>query len=273
MQHTCYGAHNRPFVRPIVLANKEQYLLDIAYLERIMFDDQTTYSYNTFLHEIVQLMINAIHLFVSGYYDNAYYSIRQALELSVLIYYFSLLSDQEKQQKHEAWISGKNFPTLATMLNNLKHKNIKKHMDFLEKLSPFFEELYTYLNRINKVIHKQGWYNLYVVQNKSGIIKRVPNNEMVINFLNYLEKGINSKQGFAIDDLYDYENVVVKRVSKKLWRQNFDGANYFKYYDSKDEDPFILAKKKSKKQILKDIFLKKYRLIIVFLFGRFGLKK
>lgn len=242
MQHTCYGVHNRPFVRPIILVNKEQYLLDIAYIERIMFDDQTTYSYNTFLHEIVQLMINSIHLFVSGYYDNAYYSIRQALELSVLIYYFSLLSDQEKKQKQQAWISGQNFPTLATMLNNLKHKKIKKHMDFLETLTPFFGELYTYLNKINKAIHKQGWYNLYVIQNKSGIIKHVPNNEMVINFPNYLEKGIGliAKIRLLIDALpLLLNNPIIAQKSHRLTEgytedfiKKYIGTDFIRRYQS-----------------------------------------
>ena len=84
---------------------------------------------------------------------------------------------------------------------------------------------------------------------------------------------ITSNKGIAIDDLYDYENVIKKRIDKKEWYKELDEANYFKYYDKNDVEPFLEAKKCSKKQMKKDILLKKYRLIIVYIFGKLGLKK
>ena len=84
---------------------------------------------------------------------------------------------------------------------------------------------------------------------------------------------INCKEGIAIDDLYDYENVIKKRITKKAWRDEFKAANYFKYFDRNDEEPYLLAKKGSKLQIKKDILLKKYRLLIVYFLTKFGLRK
>lgn len=87
------------------------------------------------------------------------------------------------------------------------------------------------------------------------------------------EISIKCNEGMAIDDLYDYENVVKKRITKKEHQRDLENSSYFKYYDSNDVEPYLEAKKSSKKQINKDIFLKKHRLFIVYLFSKLGLKK
>lgn len=87
------------------------------------------------------------------------------------------------------------------------------------------------------------------------------------------ELNIKSNSGEAIDDLYDYENVIKRRISKKQWKRDLDNSSYFKYYDKSDLAPYYGAKKGSKKQMIKDILLKKYRLFIVYWFSKLGLKK
>ena len=82
-----------------------------------------------------------------------------------------------------------------------------------------------------------------------------------------------SSRGFAIDDLFDYENVIKKRLNKKQWRDDYDQSSFFKYYDKNDLEPYIVAKKKSRNQIFKDIILKKYRLYIVNILTKIGLRK
>lgn len=94
----------------------------------------------------------------------------------------------------------------------------------------------------------------------------------------FLEKdcsGINttSAKGIAIDDLYDYENVLKKRIKKEQWNEELQKSSYFKYYDKNDLEPYYEAKKGSKKQMRRDILLKKYRLFIVYIFSKMGLKK
>ena len=84
---------------------------------------------------------------------------------------------------------------------------------------------------------------------------------------------IKSSYGVAIDDLYDYENVIKKRLSKKQWKNDLDNSSFFKYYDKNDLEPYEEAKKGSKKQMRKDILLKKYRLLIVYWLGKLGLRK
>lgn len=60
MQYTAYGASNRPYIKPRLIKRKEQYLSDIIAVEEIMFEKNRTYGYNEFLHELAQLLINAI---------------------------------------------------------------------------------------------------------------------------------------------------------------------------------------------------------------------
>ena len=82
-----------------------------------------------------------------------------------------------------------------------------------------------------------------------------------------------SERGIAIDELYDYENVLTKKISKKEWNNELSNAKYFKYYDKNDIEPYLIAKNGSKKQMRRDIFLKKYRLFIVYFLSKLGLRK
>ena len=76
-----------------------------------------------------------------------------------------------------------------------------------------------------------------------------------------------------IDELYDFENVLVGRVSRKMWSQDLKQATSFKYYDENDMQPYKLAKKQSAKQTIQDILLKRFRLYIVFILDKLGLRK
>ena len=76
-----------------------------------------------------------------------------------------------------------------------------------------------------------------------------------------------------IDELYDVENVYTRKLSRKKWKKEMQEATVFKYYDEDDPAPYKLEKKGRKKQIIKDILLKRFRLYIVFVLDKFGLRK
>lgn len=76
-----------------------------------------------------------------------------------------------------------------------------------------------------------------------------------------------------IDELYDVENVVIGKISKKQWKQDMQQATSFKYYDEEDMLPYEIAKKQKTKQIIQDIVLKRFRLYIVFVLDKLGLRK
>lgn len=189
MQYTMYGAYNRPYVKPRSIKNKEQYLNDIISIEEIMFEQNSTYGYNKFLHEWAQLLINAINLFEAGYFDCAFYSMRQAIELSVLIFYFVDTPDNEKKEKISAWWDQKNFPSDGAMLNELKDKG-RVCKEINEKIPEFFKELRELKQVMNKIVHKQGFFYLYTIMNHQMIIPNKEQCEPILNFTKYLEKAI-----------------------------------------------------------------------------------
>ncbi len=76
-----------------------------------------------------------------------------------------------------------------------------------------------------------------------------------------------------IDELYDVENVLTRKISRKKWKHDMQEATVFKYYDEDDIVPYKLEKKGRKKQIIKDILLKRFRLYIVFVLDKLGLRK
>ena len=76
-----------------------------------------------------------------------------------------------------------------------------------------------------------------------------------------------------IDELYDIENVYTGKITRKQWKSDMTEATIFKYYDPEDVAPYELEKKGRIKQIAQDILLKRFRLYIVFVLDKLGLRK
>lgn len=78
---------------------------------------------------------------------------------------------------------------------------------------------------------------------------------------------------YYIDELFDVENVLHRRLSYKQYKKDKQKATIFKYFDVNDIEPWQYVKKRRFKIIVKDIILKKYRLYIVRILERWGLRK
>ena len=76
-----------------------------------------------------------------------------------------------------------------------------------------------------------------------------------------------------IDELFDVENVITCKISRKQWKREIKEAVLLKYYDKDDMAPYEYAKKRKTKQIIQDIILKRFRLYIVFVLDKLGLRK
>ena len=83
---------------------------------------------------------------------------------------------------------------------------------------------------------------------------------------------VSGKKWF-IDELFDIENVLLGKIKKKTWKKDMSEATVFKYYDKEDTVPYEIAKKGKTKQIVQDIILKRFRLYIVFVLDKIGLRK
>ena len=82
-----------------------------------------------------------------------------------------------------------------------------------------------------------------------------------------------SGEKWFIDELFDIENVLLGKINKKTWKKDMSGATVFKYYDKEDTVPYEIAKKGKTRQIVQDIILKRFRLYIVFVLDKIGLRK
>jgi len=111
---------------------------------------------NAFLKEATQLLINSIFLYKDGYFDSAFYSIRQAGEVMNSMLYLSLSDSKEFKD----WSAKKYFP----MDNKLKAKlekiscNYKEIKSLLPEYFSHYEEL---IKKTHKIIHKQGFDTFY----------------------------------------------------------------------------------------------------------------
>lgn len=120
----------------------------------------STPSFNQFLLESCQLLANSLDLIHQGYFDAAFYSVRQAGEVILIGTLFSNLEESERKAKYEKWISLDRFPSFSELSKMLRSKDIE-YRDLLEQM-PEIDELISRLNkRANKYIHKQGHDSFY----------------------------------------------------------------------------------------------------------------
>lgn len=120
----------------------------------------STPSFNQFLLESCQLLANSLDLIHQGYFDAAFYSVRQAGEVILIGTLFSNLEESERKAKYEKWVSLDRFPSFSELSKMLRSKDIE-YRDLLEQM-PEIDELISKLNkRANKYIHKQGHKSFY----------------------------------------------------------------------------------------------------------------
>lgn len=181
------------------IPNVEDYFEDLMNIEHSFSGRMDIPLANTFIMEAVQLVVNSIALFELGYFDNAYYSLREAIEISTTIVYLSDMPDEERQEKMEDWKNTKDFPMQGQMLNQLYQYGIVIS-DMKEKMESFFDEIKSVSKSINKCIHKQGLRLFYVSRNHPFNGKK-DDNLFIKNYVYFLEKtvGIIAVMRLAID--------------------------------------------------------------------------
>lgn len=120
----------------------------------------STPSFNQFLLESCQLLANSLDLIHQGYFDAAFYSVRQAGEVILIGTLFSNLEESERVAEYEKWASLDRFPSFSKLSKMLYSKDIE-YRELLEQM-PEIDELIRELNKkANKYIHKQGHESFY----------------------------------------------------------------------------------------------------------------
>lgn len=81
------------------------------------------------------------------------------------------------------------------------------------------------------------------------------------------------KSCYYMDEIFDIANVLQGNISKKEWKKQYDSVEAFKFVYAGDMKPYELAKKKRYIRIIRDIFIKKYRLYLMVVLDKLGLRK
>ncbi|MDR4496650.1 MAG: hypothetical protein MRK02_01795 [Candidatus Scalindua sp.] len=184
------------YLVPVEIQKKESYYYDLMNIEHSFTGRVDAWLSNTFILESAQLVVNAINLFEMGYFDCAYYSLRQSLELSTTMIYLVDIDEKKKEAELKKWKNVERFPMQAQMMEFLsQHGEVFK--DFKSKLEPYFKQLESAKAKLNKYVHKQGLDKFYVSRNHpiNGSKSR---KDFINEFENHLETCIGAIAVFRL---------------------------------------------------------------------------
>jgi len=174
---------------PMNIPDKDNYYLDLNNISNSMTGRlDILIIANAFIQEAVQLVINAIALFERGYFDCAYYSLRQSIEVSTTLVYLSELDCDEREEELSKWKQKSKFPMFRDMLIFLKN-NSDVFSDMHKQMIDYFDELQKKKKLLNKYIHKQG-FNTFYFSRKNNINRN--NNAFTNVFKNHLNTCIGA---------------------------------------------------------------------------------
>ncbi len=237
------------------IENKEQYYSDLDFFDDSMTGRVDAQIANTFIYEAKYLIINAIKLFELGYFDCAYYSLREAIEISTTMIYLVDIPISERNNKLNEWKNVNRFPMRAQMIKYLE-ENGSVFIDFKLKMKDYFEWSKQYINDINKFVHKQGNDKLYTTKSWYDYTNKLDEQFYVNKFKKYLKFTIGyiaimrlSIDPFPIilmdEKLYlktmdtitePYSQEFVNKYIEKKYIESYKETELYKGYESYFED-------------------------------------
>lgn len=143
------------------LPNAEEYvyaIYNIQFADTGIIEAQET---NNFFIEASQMIFNAIQLFQEGYFDSAFYSLRQSIELSIGTLFLYANPDKIK-----AWNKLEDGFETGRMQSYLK-ENEPNFKEIREKLADYFDNLFSVRRKIDKYVHKQGYRSFHLLLQRS----------------------------------------------------------------------------------------------------------
>lgn len=173
--------HSSLFEIPSIdFSQGDEYISDIELItmsDTGIIDAQVT---NMTLNESCMMLVNAIRVFRLGFFDCAFYSLRQTIELSISgIYLYS------NKEKISDWNKGNDGFEKGRMAKLLKQNN-STFSDIREKLSCYFEKLRQTERYIDKYVHKQGVNTFYTYHKQSPNYHQNHQRNLTKDFEKYL---------------------------------------------------------------------------------------
>lgn len=246
------------------LKNKKEYYEDLQVIDDSITGRADAFIANHFIYEAKYLIINAIRLYELGYFDCAYYSLREAIEMSTTMVYLVDIPENEKKEKLNAWKNLERFPMRNKMLEYLKN-NGTVFVDFKEKMTSFFDDSIENIEGLNKYVHKQGIDRLYTLkkwhdcENKINVDYYIEKFEKYIHFtIAYVaimrlsidplplllnEEEIYLKIGSFITNPYSQE-FIDKYIDKKYiddYKMTELYKGHFSYFDSLEKQSIVIS--------------------------------
>ena len=157
---------------------------------------------NMFFSESVELLKHAFFLYEDGYFDCAFYSLRQSIENMN-----NMLLSAVDADKYELWKEKGRFPPDKAVKDLLSRQN-DAYNEIKTVIPEFFEQYDELLKKANKYIHKQGFDTFYVSNNISNFKDQEERTNLFLSFLKYAI-GMMLIMNIALDPLSlalsDYE--------------------------------------------------------------------
>jgi hypothetical protein len=133
-----------------------------------------------------------------GYFDCAFYSLRQSLEIAATVAFFVDDESENRTEQISKWKKQEKFPLHSQMINELKQRQ-KEFADIKKNMPLYFEELELIKQKLNKYVHKQGLDKFYTYRNHI-INKNKENwiNALTNDFESYLKTSIGAIAVFRL---------------------------------------------------------------------------
>lgn len=157
------------YLKPVEIENKEFYYSLIYEISEsltsgIIVDLFHSNKINMIITEACQSLANSIRLYELGYFDDAYYSMRSAIELATIMLDVGD-NEYEKMVNNMNLFSNKEYQNFrASTLRYLKENGIE-FRDVANKMPNFVNEINNTCIKLNSFVHKTGFDNFYGIRN------------------------------------------------------------------------------------------------------------
>ncbi len=156
------------FENNILLPDYESIMLYLYYI--VVYTGQCNIMFcNSFIQEAIQLLKNSLILYKKGFFDCAFYSIRQSSEVMDSMLYLA----KSPSEKVYDWKSKNYFPVDSKVRQQLE-KISNDYKEIKSLLPDFFRHHEELIIKIHKIIHKQGFDTFYQL--------RTPINRKITNY-------------------------------------------------------------------------------------------
>ena len=169
MVHTYEKILQERYLKPVEIENKEYYYSLIYEISEsltsgIIVDFFHSNKINMIITEAGQSLANSIKLYELGYFDDAYYSMRSAIELATIMLDVGD-NEYEKMINNMNLFSTKEYRKFRARTLNYLRDNGVDFRDVSNKMPNFVNEIDNTCKKLNKFVHKVGFDNFYAIRN------------------------------------------------------------------------------------------------------------